>query len=61
MTAGGPANKTMTLGLDIWYNSFLFLQFGYATAEAWILGAMLIGFTLIQLQVLNKVEFKKVE
>ena len=61
MTAGGPANKTMTLGLDIWYNSFLFLQFGYATAEAWILGAMLIGFTLIQLQVLNKVEFKKAE
>ena len=61
MTAGGPANKTMTLGLDIWYNSFLFLQFGYATAEAWILGAMLIGFTLVQLQVLNKVEFKKAE
>jgi len=61
MTAGGPANKTMTVGLDIWYNSFLFLQFGYATAEAWILGAMLIGFTLIQLQVLNKVEFKKAE
>jgi len=61
MTAGGPANKTMTVGLDIWYNSFLFLQFGYATAEAWVLGAMLIGFTLMQLQILNKVEFKKAE
>ncbi|MCX7847635.1 MAG: extracellular solute-binding protein [bacterium] len=59
MTAGGPANKTMTIGLDIWYNSFLFLKFGYATAEAWILGALLIGFTLLQLQLLNKVEFKK--
>lgn len=59
MTAGGPANKTMTIGLDIWYNSFLFLKFGYATAEAWILGSMLIGFTLLQLQMLNKVEFKK--
>lgn len=59
MTAGGPANKTMTIGLDIWYNSFLFLKFGYATAEAWILGALLIGFTLMQLQILNKIEFKK--
>ena len=59
MTAGGPANKTMTIGLDIWYNSFLFLKFGYATSEAWILGSLLIGFTLMQLQLLNKVEFKK--
>lgn len=59
MTAGGPANKTMTIGLDIWYNSFLFLRFGYATAQAWVLGALLIGFTLMQLQILNKVEFKK--
>jgi multiple sugar transport system permease protein len=59
MTAGGPANKTMTIGLDIWYNSFLFLKFGYATSEAWILGSLLIGFTLLQLQMLNKVEFKK--
>ncbi|MCK5851746.1 extracellular solute-binding protein [bacterium] len=59
MTAGGPANSTMTIGLDIWYHSFLFLKFGYATAESWILGAMLIGFTLMQLQILNKVEFKK--
>lgn len=59
MTGGGPVNKTMTVGLDIWYHSFLYLNFGYATAEAWILGAMLIGFTVLQLQVLSKVEFKR--
>ncbi|HBC88388.1 MAG TPA: hypothetical protein DCZ94_15675 [Lentisphaeria bacterium] len=59
MTGGGPVNKTMTVGLDIWYHSFLYLNFGFATAEAWILGAMLIGFTVIQLQILGKVEFKR--
>jgi multiple sugar transport system permease protein len=59
MTGGGPINKTMTVGLDIWYHSFLYLNFGYATAEAWILGAMLIGFTVFQLRILNRVEFKR--
>lgn len=59
MTGGGPVNKTMTVGLDIWYHSFLYLNFGYATAEAWVLGAMLIGFTVLQLRVLSKVEFKR--
>ena len=58
MTGGGPVNTTMTVGLDIWYHAFMYLNFGYATAEAWILGAMLIGFTVLQLQVLSKVEFK---
>lgn len=58
MTGGGPVNKTMTVELDIFYQSFLFLNFGYATAEAWILGAMLVGFTVMQLRLLSKVEFK---
>lgn len=59
MTGGGPVNSTMTVGLDIWYHSFMYLNFGYATAEAWILGAMLIGFTVLQLRILNKVQFKR--
>ena len=58
MTGGGPVNKTTTVGLDIWYNSFLYLNFGYATAEAWVMGALLIGLTVMQLRVLGKVEFK---
>jgi multiple sugar transport system permease protein len=59
MTAGGPQEKTMTLGLDIWFKSFLYLNFGYATAEAWVLGALLIGFTLTQLRILNRIQFRK--
>jgi ABC-type sugar transport system permease subunit len=58
MTGGGPEDRTMTVGLYIWYNAFMFLNFGLATAMAWIMGAMLIGFTLTQLRILNKLEFR---
>jgi multiple sugar transport system permease protein len=57
MTGGGPARKTNVIGLEIWSNAYLYLRFGYATAEAWVLGLMLIGFTVYQLQILKKVRF----
>lgn len=58
MTGGGPEDRTMTVGLHIWYNAFMFLNFGLATAMAWIMGALLVGFTLKQLQILNKLTFR---
>lgn len=58
MTGGGPQEATYTIGIDIWYNAFMYLKFGYATAMAWILGSLLIGFTVYQLRILKKVEFK---
>ncbi|MDD5728593.1 MAG: extracellular solute-binding protein, partial [Victivallales bacterium] len=54
---GGAAN-TKTAGLNIWYKAFAYLQMGSATAMAWMLGFMLIGFTVYQLQILSRVEFK---
>jgi multiple sugar transport system permease protein len=54
---GGAAN-TETAGLSIWYRAFTFLEMGPATSMAWMLGFMLIGFTVYQLQILSKVEFK---
>ncbi|MFA7184535.1 MAG: extracellular solute-binding protein [Victivallales bacterium] len=54
---GGAAN-TETAGLSIWKKAFTYLQMGQATAMAWMLGFMLIGFTVYQLQILSKVEFK---
>jgi len=57
MTGGGPARATHLIGLEIWYNAFMYLKFGYATSEAWILGTMLIGFTVYQLQILKRVRF----
>ena len=64
----GPAINVLALiltarvlGLEIWLNAFLYLRFGYATAMAWILGSLLIGFTLYQLRVLRSVEFRRAE
>lgn len=57
LTMGGPLYSTHTLGLDVWTNAFMFLKFGYATATAWVMGAILIGFTLIQIKSLLKMRF----
>ncbi|MBN1807997.1 MAG: extracellular solute-binding protein [Planctomycetes bacterium] len=57
MTGGGPANQTLTLGLNIYLKGFLFLKFGQATAIAWLMGALLIGFTIYQLRILRDVRF----
>lgn len=57
LTMGGPLNATHTMGLEIWQNAFMFLKFGYATAAAWVMGAMLAGFTLIQVRSLLRMRF----
>lgn len=57
MTNGGPLNSTRTIGLEVWQNAFMYLKFGYATAAAWVMGAILIGFTLIQIKNLTKMKF----
>ncbi|MBI4023863.1 MAG: extracellular solute-binding protein [Verrucomicrobia bacterium] len=59
MTGGGPADATNVVGMQIFNQSFLYLKFGLATAMAWILGSMLLGFTAMQLQILRRVEFRQ--
>jgi len=54
----GGTSKTETAGLHIWYKAFTYLKFGPATAGAWLLGFMLIGFTVYQLRILSRVEFR---
>ena len=56
-TGGGPQYATHTLGLEVFINAFLYLKFGYATAAAWIMGAMLVGFTLFQLRMMRDLKF----
>jgi len=58
MTGGGPNGATEVAALRIFYQAFMFLRFGPATAMAWILGSMLVGFALIQLKRLSRMEFK---
>ncbi len=54
---GGAAN-TEVAGLHIWYKAFTFLRFGPATAMAWLLGFMLLGFTVQQLRLLWRMDFR---
>ena len=56
MTAGGA--RTEVAGLHIFYKAFVFLRLGPATAAAWMLACLLIGFTLYQLRILSRVEFR---
>jgi multiple sugar transport system permease protein len=58
MTEGGPNRATHIMGLEIFYNFVVWLKLGYATAIAWVLGFMLIGFTIVQLRILKNVQFK---
>jgi len=60
-TGGGPLFKTHVAGLEIWFTAFMYLKFGYAVAMAWIVGALLVGFTLFQLRILSRVQFKTAE
>ncbi|MBX3118474.1 MAG: extracellular solute-binding protein [Fimbriimonadaceae bacterium] len=57
LTGGGPLYATHTIGLEIWTNAFMFLKFGYATAAAWVMGSILIGFTTMQIKHLVKMRF----
>lgn len=54
----GGAADTNVAGLYIFQKAYIYLRFGPATAMAWLLGVMLIGFTLWQLRLLVRLEFK---
>lgn len=58
MTGGGPGNATTVLSLEIFFRTFMDLEFGLGTAMAWLMGALLIGFTAYQLKLLSKAEFR---
>jgi len=58
MTGGGPNGITEVISLKIFFEAFARLRFGPALAMAWVLGSMLIGFTVIQLKRLSQMEFK---
>ncbi|HWL53111.1 MAG TPA: extracellular solute-binding protein [Chthoniobacteraceae bacterium] len=58
MTGGGPNGITEVVSLKIFFESFARLRFGPATAMAWMLGSMLVGFTVLQLKRLSQMEFK---
>lgn len=57
----GGAYDTNVIGLQIFLESFAFLRFGSAISLAWILGSVLVSFTVFQLSILKKVEFRRAQ
>ena len=58
MTFGGPNQATQVAELEIFQKAYLYLRFGTAVTMAWVLGVALLGFTVLQLRRLSRMEFK---
>lgn len=56
----GGLYDTNVIGLQIFIEAFAYLRFGSSTALAWILGSFLVSFTIVQLGILKRVEFRRV-
>lgn len=50
MTQGGPNNSTMFYMLHLYNNAFVNLRMGYASSMAWVLFAIVLVLTVIQLR-----------
>ena len=57
MTAGGPDHAPHVIGLEIFYDAYVYLRFGVAIAIAWILGFFLIGLTMFQMKRISRMSF----
>lgn len=58
MTFGGPNEATRVADLLIFEKAYLYLKFGLATTMAWLLSLLLMGFTVLQIKYLSKMEFR---
>ncbi|BBZ13579.1 sugar ABC transporter permease [Mycobacterium branderi] len=47
---GGPETGTYVLGIMLFQHAFAFLEFGYASALAWVMFAILLVLTVLQLR-----------
>lgn len=50
MTRGGPVDSTLLYALYLFNNAFQYMKMGYASALAWILFAIILVLTVIQLR-----------
>lgn len=51
---GGPETGTYVLGIMLFQNAFGFLEFGYASALAWVMFAILLALTVLQLRLTRR-------
>jgi multiple sugar transport system permease protein len=51
---GGPESATYVLGIMLFQHAFSFLEFGYASALAWVMFAILLMLTVLQLRLARR-------
>ena len=51
LTSGGPSNSTLFYVYHLFNKAFTFGQFGYASAMAWLLFAIVLVLTIVQMRV----------
>lgn len=51
---GGPETSTYVLGIMLFQHAFWFLEFGYASALAWVMFAILLVLTIVQLRLTHR-------
>lgn len=51
---GGPESATYILGIMLFQHAFSFLEFGYASALAWVMFAVLLVLTVLQLRLTHR-------
>lgn len=51
---GGPETGTYVLGIMLFQHAFAFLEFGYASALAWVIFAILLVLTVLQLRLARR-------
>ncbi len=49
MTQGGPVNSTLFYAYHLFNNAFRYLQMGYAASMAWVLFVIVLGLTIVQM------------
>jgi multiple sugar transport system permease protein len=54
ITRGGPANSSLFYVLYLYNNGWQFLKMGYASALAWILFLIILGFTMLQFKLADR-------
>ncbi|MDN4614138.1 sugar ABC transporter permease [Leifsonia sp. F6_8S_P_1B] len=54
LTGGGPDNATLTIGMYLYNNAFKYFDFGYASAIAYVLTAIVAVFSIAQLVILRR-------
>jgi len=51
---GGPETATYVLGIMLFQHAFSFLEFGYASALAWVMFAILLALTALQFRITRR-------